>query len=143
MNENTQPQNPIPPPPPPEIGIRTMKSDLESIRQSGGEAPTPQVFIPEELKPKIPPPAIKEPEAETVLNVPGYTGPEKPIFESQPAISIPKSALAPINQSRQTAAIPKKSALKIIALIVGAIIVLAGLGLLGYYVIFPLFFPAG
>ncbi|MHB9019307.1 MAG: hypothetical protein ACYC3G_00315, partial [Minisyncoccota bacterium] len=60
MDENLNQQNwggisnngrPVPPPPPPpEITLRTMQSDIESIKQSGGENPIPKPFTPPEIK---------------------------------------------------------------------------------------------
>lgn len=133
LPEEEKPVSP-PPPPAPQIGIRTMQSDIESIQQSGGEGATPQVFIPEELEPKRFQP--QEPEPDAVLNVPGYTGSEKPIFESRPTISanqpFPTSTLQPQTE--------KSPVLKTVILITATIILIAGLGLLGYYVIFPLLF---
>ena len=145
MDENIKQQNfsvgensgSVPPPPAPEIGIRTMKSDLESIKQSGGETPTPQTFIPSELKREIPQPAVEEPKIEAALNIPGYTGPEKPIFEPQQSVStsqpVPPPPVQPTSQTN-------KSSSKTVILIIGIILVAVGLGLLGYYVIFPLIF---
>lgn len=168
-NENEpKPVSPPPPPPPPQVGIRTMKSDLESIKQSGGQAPTPQTFVPSEFKPETPKPVAEETKVEANLNIPGYTGPEKPIFKPQPTVptspppppptpaptSIPSPAPTPPPAPTPTPAAPtapqpavpqqpptqKSSTLKTIALIAGIIIGVAGLGLLGYYVIFPLLF---
>lgn len=48
-NNNARPTSP-PPPPPPEITLRTMKSDLDSIKQTGGENPVPKPFTPPEIK---------------------------------------------------------------------------------------------
>ncbi|MEK7555542.1 MAG: hypothetical protein AAB516_01850 [Patescibacteria group bacterium] len=160
MDENIKQQNfstgentgSVPPPPAPAIGIRTMKSDLESIRQSGGEAPAPQTFIPSELKQEMPQPAVEEPKIEAALNIPGYTGPEKPIFEPQQSVSTSQPAppppvqpsIQPTPQPTQTSTTTpqatKSSALKITLLIICAILVVIGLGLLGYYVISPLIF---
>ncbi|HDH31596.1 MAG TPA: hypothetical protein ENH26_02370 [Candidatus Wolfebacteria bacterium] len=168
-NENKPKPASPPPPPPPEIGIRTMQSDVESIKQSGGEAPTPQTFVPQELKPETPKPPAEEPKIEAPLNIPGYTGPEKPIFTPQPSVptSQPASPTPPVQPpiqptpspaqtpapqsiptiSEQTA--PSKqpqqpakesSTLKTIILIIGIVAAVIGLGLLGYYVISPLLF---
>ncbi|MBU4348376.1 hypothetical protein KJ671_02685 [Patescibacteria group bacterium] len=60
MDENLNQQNngevnnngaPIPPSsPPPEITLRTMESDIESVKEAGGEQVVPQAFTPPEIK---------------------------------------------------------------------------------------------
>ncbi|MDP3947893.1 MAG: hypothetical protein Q8Q41_04375, partial [bacterium] len=44
----------VPSPPPPPIGIRTMESDLSTIKESGGSAPEPKPFTPSEFKTQAP-----------------------------------------------------------------------------------------
>ncbi|MDE2001630.1 MAG: hypothetical protein KGI60_03660, partial [Patescibacteria group bacterium] len=40
---------PPPPPPPPEITLRTMKSDMEGLKQGGGTMQAPKPFTPAEF----------------------------------------------------------------------------------------------
>lgn len=47
--EVSRKESSVPPPLPPEIGIRTMESDLSSLKSSGGSEPEPKVFKPEDL----------------------------------------------------------------------------------------------
>lgn len=134
MEENSIQQKPISAPPAPEITIRTMESDIKAVEQGGGEIVTPQHFTPPAFKPE-------EPKIETELNIPGYTGPEKAIFG--PATGIfPKEPLA--SQSIKTETEPSKSHpswWKTVAIIIGILIIIVGLGLLGYFAIFPWIFP--
>jgi len=135
MEENiNQQKQSIPEPPAPEITIRTMESDIKAVEQGGGEIVAPQHFTPPEFKPE-------EPKIETELNIPGYTGPEKAIFGPTTGIS-PKEPLA--SQSIKTETEPFKphsSWWKTVAMVIGILIIIVGLGLLGYFVIFPWIFP--
>ncbi len=122
MEENlNQQKQSTSPPPAPEITIRTMGSDVESIKQGGGEIIAPQPFIPE-IK-------TEEPEIKVELNIPGYTGPEKEIFVSAAAVSS--------GQSKDK----KITKWKPVTIIIGILIICICLGLLGYFVIFPWLFP--
>jgi hypothetical protein len=125
----------VSPPPPPPIGVRTMESDIASIKESGGLPPEPKVFTPSELKPPPPPPPSQQP-VEAKLDVPGYQGPEEAIFkpsgtiseagvEAQKEVSSPSSA---------------RSWLKPVLFAAGGLIILAGLGFAGYYLVYPLLF---
>ncbi len=49
LNSEQKKESTIPPPRPPEIGIRTMASDLSSLKSSGGLGPEPKTFKPEDL----------------------------------------------------------------------------------------------
>ncbi|OGM92680.1 hypothetical protein A2372_00540 [Candidatus Wolfebacteria bacterium RIFOXYB1_FULL_54_12] len=107
----------VPEPPALEIDIRTMESDIKAFKEGGGEVPTAgaqEAFASqrqEDVRPGI---------------APAYTGPEKPMFET-PAV--------PVSQSQESSGTVKP--LMIIAgIVVGAI----GLGLLGYFVLFPFLF---
>lgn len=123
MEENlNQQKQSVSEPPAPSVTIRTMESDIKAIEQGGGEIIAPQPFTPSGVK-------LEEPKIEAQLGVPGYTGPEKPIFTSTAVISS-----APTST--------KKSAKwKIIGIIIAILIIIVGLGLLGYFVISPLLFP--
>jgi hypothetical protein len=110
----------------PEVTIRTMGSDIKAIEKGGGEAGPAEIFSvpgakPEELKP------------ESGFNIPGYTGPEKPIFA-------PNSGVNPVPPSP---AVEKTSSglWKFIIIIAVILIICIVLGFLGYFVIFPWLFP--
>lgn len=122
MDDLEKKQN-IPPPPHQEFGLRTMASDLEAIRESGGNIPGSQLSIS---------PSIPAPESETPV-IPGYAGPKESIF--QPATS--KVSTTPF-----LVPLPKKTFLKSFLIIIGVLIILGGLAILGYFVIYPLIFPA-
>ena len=107
----------VPEPPALEIDIRTMESDIKAFKEGGGEVPTAgaqETLVSqrtEEARPGI---------------APAYTGPEKPMFET-PAVSA----------SQPPASTGTKKAMLIT---VGAVIGVIGLGLLGYFVLFPFLF---
>lgn len=109
------------PPPPPEITIRTMQTDVKSMTESGGGAPLAQPFA----APTAPP--------EEKITIPGYTGPEEAVFtpETLPA----QGSQIPGGEVKKT------SAVKIIAIILGVLVLAAGLGAAGYYFVYPLIFP--
>lgn len=116
-----------PPPPPPEITLRTMKSDLDSLKQSGGENVTPQSFTPPELKKEIliqPPPSPEKPEAKKVE----LTDFSKTEDVSKTDVS---SQLSSESKNRS------KTVLVIIGILIGVIAIAAVV----YFVIYPNFFP--
>lgn len=124
----------------PEIAIRTMASDIESMRASGGGAPVPKVFnrpSPPFAREEPRPPA--ESQSAIPLNVPGYTGPEQAIFPAgaapHPQEKVPDVPLPPHSQRIQGGGVGR------IALIIAVMaMIAAGLGLIGYFVVFPFFF---
>ncbi len=152
MDENLNQQNqqktpgetgsPTPPPPAPQISIRTMESDIKSLEQGGGEMLAPQSFTPSGFQFGGQAAAVKEEtNIETELNVPGYSGPEKPIFSpatstSQPQPSIRKPEGFAMETSRSGA-----KWWKIVLIIIGILIVVVGFGLLGYFVVSSWIFP--
>ncbi|MCL5017607.1 MAG: hypothetical protein M1155_03070 [Patescibacteria group bacterium] len=105
-----------PPPPPPEITLRTMQSDIESVKQSGGESPTPKPFTPPELN--------KQP----LSAMPGnnLSSDDGMIRPGQGDGVIPPSA-------------PKKSGAKAAILIIVLILVLAAAAYVGYVYVYPMF----
>lgn len=116
-------QNKISEPPVPEIEIRTMESDLKAFREGGGEVPGAGIKT-------IFTPAKEEDEggkaasfSQSVANLPGYSGSEK-------------TAFTPENGASQS----QGNLFKFIVLVIGILAVIIGLGLLGYYVVFPLIF---
>lgn len=132
------PERPKPPaPPPPEISVRTMKSDLESLKETGGTTPVPKPFTLQEFK--------KE-----VLPTPPLPPPPRPEgARLAPESGAAPQRITPLETGR--AELPAGSAIeeekaggkgKKIAVWAGTLAVIVGVGLAGYYVIFPLFFPA-
>lgn len=103
----------VPEPPALEIDIRTMESDIKAFEEGGGEVPTAgaQETI------------ASQRQDETQATVaPAYTGPEKAMFETPAA---PKTT---------------SGTLKAVLITVGIVMGVIGLGLLGYFVLFPYLF---
>ncbi len=121
-----------PAPPEPEITIRTMESDVKSIEQSGGEVGVPEIFTPQ--APQAPQAPKQQEKVRAGLNLPGYTGPEKSIFQSSVSVGSPQ---------QQTNSTVENSGgkWKITAVIIGILIGIIVLILIGYYIIFPWLFP--
>jgi len=125
MEENLkQYKSSVPPPPPPPITIRTMESDIQALEQGGGEISHFQSFNLPEIK------SEKEPIIETKINIAGYTGPEKPIF-SQDTSVLTEQAVEQEEASREK----KTHKWKLIPIIIGILVIVVGLGLLGYFVV--------
>ena len=113
-------ENKIPEPPQMEVDIRTMESDLKAFQEGGGEVPgsgTRRVFTPK---------AQEISKTEPELNIRGYSGPEKAIFESGNILEEQKAASG--------------SSAKPIIWIIIVIAIIIGLILFGFYVMFPLLF---
>ena len=116
----------MPPPPELQFAIRTMESDLKSLKQSGGQGVAPQFFNAKY--------SIRKEDSETKeeeVVIPGYTGPEKSIFNT----SSPVRAGVPGAASSET-----KGTGKIIFIAVGATILVLGFAYLGYAIVFPWIF---
>lgn len=99
-----------------------MQSDEKSISETGGGEPLGQAFS----APAVPP--------EEKLTIPGYTGPEEAIFT-------PETIPAQPGQETGTAATAEKAtskSAKKIVIALGSIVLIAGLGFLGYYFVYPL-----
>lgn len=105
-----------PPPPPPEITLRTMQSDIESIKQTGGENPIPKPFIPPEIKKQ------NNMELEDLSKEEGMIKPGN------------GDGVVPPSE-------PPKKKLKIFVLITVLILVIAGAVFAGYKFIYPMFKP--
>ncbi len=133
---------PTPPPPAPQISIRTMESDIKSLEQGGGEMLAPQAFTPSGFQFGGQAGTAKEEQkVEVELNVPGYSGPEKPIFSPAVNASQPQP---PIRKLEGFAMEPSRSSAKwwkIVLIIVVILIVVVGFGLLGYFVVSSWIFP--
>lgn len=130
-----------PPPPPPEIGVRTMESDVKSIRETGGGSPQP--YTPSEK-----PAEVKE-TAKPTIGVPGYSGPEKAVFEqpmegagkAEPTFTIPEPKMeTPMPTPTETPA--KKPSKKRLIILLSILIGVIALGVVGYFLVFPILFPA-
>lgn len=122
------PQRPTtpPPPPPPEITLRTMQSDMQDLKQSGGAGSAPKPFTPPELKSDLrqsmtPPPMPKMPQ--------GSLGEPRP--------AMPAGSAAP----KIEAEAPKGGNWKKIVLWGGILIVIVAAGVAGYLFVYPALFP--
>jgi len=124
MDMQTNPTTPmdkqdakVPEPPALEIDIRTMESDIKAFKEGGGEVPTAgaQETIASQRQEEMRPGAA-----------PAYTGPEKSMFEA-PAV--------PVAQPQASS-----GAAKTVMITAGIVIGVIGLGLLGYFVLFPFLF---
>ena len=111
----------------PEVAIRTMDSDIKAIKQGGGEAGPAEIF-------NVPQAEPEELKSNNDFNIPGYTGPEEPIFASVSSV-IPNSASSVLSKK------PRSGWWRIGAIVIGILILCAVFGLLGYYVISPWLFP--
>jgi len=108
-----------------EVSIRTMDLDIKALEQGGGEALAPQRFMPEEIK-------NGQTETGTKFEIPGYLGPEKPIF-------------APAKESLKLEIESPPSTfrwLKIIGIIIVVAILVVGFGFLAYFAVSHWIFPA-
>ncbi len=124
-----------PPPPPPEITLRTMKSDLESIKQTGGSNPTPKPFTPSEFKSipvTPPPPPTINPNPINFGQVPEQKKVSTATFSADKELSA-------IAADTETIAAPSVQKKKIIGLIGGLIAVAVIFAVLGYKFVFPFF----
>lgn len=150
-NQDNRPKPP--PPPPPEITLRTLKSDVDSLKQTGGSSPTPRPFTPPELKtppisgsippinlpvqekPTAPPaPQPQRPPIGTAQSFPSRTvSPEQ--FSKNDGLQKPTNAATPLLSAK------KSSKTKTIALVIGLLIIGVGAALLGYFIVFPALFP--
>ena len=141
------PERPTPPlpPPPPEITIRTMKSDLDSLKESGGSGAAPKPFTPPELKkewvsPPSPPPLPSEALREG--RAPSSTGGPTKITPSE--FGLPKGAAA-VEAELASIVEEEKSGgsglIKKMLLWGGVVVIAAGVGFLGYFFVFPILFP--
>lgn len=129
--QQDQSSNIPPPPPSPEaqVGIRSMQSDLESVKQSGGEAPQSQIINAPELATMG-----QQPDAAPQNN---FGMPSEPANPS-PAFTPSTEPQAPI----ETPPLPQEPApakssfgLKTILLIVGGLILAGGIGYGAYYLV--------
>lgn len=118
MDPNKQ-ESKVPEPPALEIDIRTMESDIKAFKEGGGEVPTAgmQETVATQRQDEVRPGAA-----------PAYTGPEKPMFET-PAMPVAPAASQAPSGTRN-----------VVLITVGIVIGVIGLGLLGYFVLFPYLF---
>lgn len=123
-----------PAPPEAEITIRTMDSDIKSIEQGGGEVGAPKIFSPSGQPSYAK--ASEDKQVSAGLNLPGYSGPEKSIFQA------PASVVSSSRATQSQPSAPSGGKWKTTAIVIGVIALIAGFVLLGYFVIFPWLFPA-
>ena len=124
----TRPTTPPPTPPPPEITLRTMQSDIASLKQTGGSGAAPKPFTPPELtkelaRPAVPPPPMpKIPQSDFSMPRP-------------PAPAMPSSA-APKIEIEASGGSWKK-----MLVWGGALLLIIGAGAAGYLYVYPMLFP--
>ncbi|MDP3052741.1 MAG: hypothetical protein Q8N22_02145 [bacterium] len=134
MENQFEEKKEIPGPPPSKVSVRTMQSDINSIQESGGQAPQPYTteLGQGQKKETSAPEEISFQPAELESNISGYTGPEEPIFQPGAIISpLPpkqKPAQAEIGNK------PKKKTSKV--LITSIILILAAItaGAIYYFI---------
>lgn len=119
----------MPPPPPPEINIRTMKSDIESLRQTGGTGPTPKPFVPPELTREIPIPTPPP----SRITPSDFTAPKPTVPQNTAAAKLK-------NVIEEEAPTAKTGAKKVVAVIGGLVLAIAA-AVAGYLYVFPFLFP--
>lgn len=120
---------PIGSPPAPKVEARTMASDSESIRTSGGSAPQP--YVPKPAAPPMPPPP--PPPRSGVFTPPQI----QPTTTPPP----PRPPVPPIGPAPIAPGVPPKPKSKR-GLIVGLVsfLVVVGLAAIGYFFLYPIFF---
>jgi hypothetical protein len=109
-----------------------MKSDLESLKETGGAPPVPKPFTPPELKREYQPPTPPPPPPPKIT--PADFGQPQKMEAPKPATPAPITA--PIIEEE-----PKRGSRKLLVW-GGAAVIIVGVGLLGYFVLFPMLFPA-
>lgn len=130
-NQSEEEKKEIPNPPSSKVSVRTMQSDINSIKESGGQNPQPYTS---ELnqKPKKETPTTEETSfqpTESESSITGYAGPEEPIFQPG-AFTSPLPPKQKPNQAG-TEAKPRKKTSKV--LIISIILILAAATEAGYY----------
>ena len=127
----------IQPPPEPELAIRTMESDIKSLKQSGGQAPSPEFLnLPYKVK-------AQPREGEELIgrngtpNIKGYSGPEKGIFEPGATVRVESR----VNQTKpnETPQVKKSGIGKTIFIALLILLGCAALGFAGYYIVITYF----
>ncbi|MDD5547720.1 MAG: hypothetical protein PHN74_02380 [Candidatus Pacebacteria bacterium] len=118
-NQNNNGDNrPLPPPPPPpEITLRTMQSDIETMKKSGGESPVAQPFNPTA--------SASAPQQKSTIELSALS--KEDASQAVPAV-VTEELEAP----------KKKGNIIKLALI---LVVLIGIGALGYFVVYPIVGP--
>lgn len=134
MENRPEEKNEIPTPPPAKVSVRTMQSDIKSIQEDGGQMPQPYTAeISQPLKEETKTPeeiAFQAPGLGS--NIPGYTGPEEPIFKTEAPSPLPRNKE---KTPTEGSAKPPKKGSKTFALILGIAILAAILGMGGYYLV--------
>ncbi len=131
----------VPPPPPSmdsQVGVRSMQSDLESVKQSGGEAPQSQIIN----APELPDMGQQQPVAQnpqTNFQSQNYATPETPAQQTPPVSSepMPSFSQASYQPSDGQPALNSKPGLnlKTILFIVLGLVVAGGIGYGAYYLV--------
>lgn len=133
MDNQPEEKKEIPTPPPSKVNVRTMQSDIKSIQESGGQNPQPymtEINQPKKETPE-PPQEISFQPSEVGSNIPGYVGPEEPIFKPGGAVG-PLPPQEKPGKPEEAVKPPKKGSKILIISLVVVILVAAVLGV-GYY----------
>lgn len=122
-----RPTTPPPTPPPPEITLRTMQSDMESLKQTGGSGSAPKPFTPPELAKDLSRPAVPPPPMPPMTKIPqtDFASQRPAAPAAAPAIEMEKSG----------------SNMGKMLLWGGALVLIIGAGVAGYMYVYPLLFP--
>ncbi|OGG43090.1 hypothetical protein A3G50_02125 [Candidatus Jorgensenbacteria bacterium RIFCSPLOWO2_12_FULL_42_11] len=134
MENRPEEKNEIPTPPPAKVNVRTMQSDIKSIQEDGGQMPQPYTAEigqpPKEEAKTLEEIVFQAPGLGS--SIPGYTGPEEPIFQTEAPSPLPPSkGKTPAEGSAN----PHKKGLKTSMLISGIVILTAILGIGTYYLV--------
>lgn len=125
----TSANRPTPPPPPPEITLRTMGSDLDSIKETGGSGSAPKPFTPPEFNREFSRPAPPPPPQSRIAPA-SFSAPKQPEMPSSKTASI-------IEEETPKKTIPLKRILRW----TGGLLIVGAIGFVGYSYIYPLLFP--
>jgi len=133
MDNQPEEKKEIPTPPPSKVNVRTMQSDIQSIQESGGQNPQP--YMTEINQPKketpAPPQEISFQPSELGSDIPGYVGPEEPIFKPGGTVG-PLPPQQKPNKPEEIVKLPKKGSKNLIISLAVVILVAVVLGI-GYY----------
>ncbi len=118
-----RPTTPPPLPPPPEITLRTMQSDMEGLKLTGGSGSMPKPFTPPELMKELSRPMATLPPMPKLT--PSDFGSGRPMPSPAPQI---ETEVARSNWGKMF-------------LWGGVLILIAGVGVAGYFYVYPMMFP--
>lgn len=133
MDNQPEEKKEAPTPPPSRVNVRTMQSDMKSIQESGGQNPQPYMTeINQQPKKETPPQEVSFQPSELGTNIPGYVGPEEPIFKPGGAVGPLPPQQKPIQPETTAVKPPQKGSKVLIISLAAVVLVVAVLGI-GYY----------